>query len=84
MLGCFKKTRESKNKRKRAIAVEEIVAGAAIEPDAAGPEPKRGRFEEGMPIALYVLDLGDLIHHPNNNQWHWDLPEKLAVLESHQ
>ena len=82
MLDCFKKVRESKNKRKRAIAQEEIAAEAVIVPDADGPEPKRGKFDEGRPVALYVLDPGDVTHHPQNNEWHWDLSEveKLAVL----
>jgi hypothetical protein len=82
MLDCFKKVRESKNKRKRAIAREEIAAGSVIESDAEGPEPKRGRHAEGRPVALYVLDPGDVTHHPQVGEWHWDLPavEKLAVL----
>ena len=54
MLDCFKKVRESKNKRKRAMAEEQIVAGAVIEPDADGPGPKRARFEEGRPVTLYI------------------------------
>ena len=57
-------------------------AGAVIETDADGPRPKRARFEEDRPVALYILDLGNLVHHPQPNQWHWDLPEveKLTVL----
>lgn len=84
MLDCFKKVRESKNKRKRAIAREEIAAGSAAPvpvPDADDPEPKRARLDEGRPVILYVLDPGDATHRPQG-EWHWDLPEveKLAVL----
>jgi hypothetical protein len=59
MLDCFKKVRESKNKRKRAAAQETIAAGRASMPDVADPEdpaPKRLRLETARPVVMYIMD----------------------------
>ena len=88
MLDCFKKVRESRNKRKRAAAQEELRAEAGNiakyeEADAGGRQAKRPRYEDRRPLVIYVLDPADATHHdPQLNERHWDLPgiKKLAVI----
>ena len=81
MLDCFKKVRESQNKRKRAAAQEDIETGRADRLDVADPAPKIPTFGAGRPVVIYILDPGDPSHRPSG-RWHWNLPgvKKLAVL----
>lgn len=88
MLDCFKKVRESKNKRKRAAAREDIAADQGGEVADAGDNEgpvraKRPKYDDGRPIVVYILDPEDPNHRdPTGQQWHWSLPgvKKLLVL----
>jgi hypothetical protein len=80
MLDCFKKVRESRNKRRRAAAREELAAevvtsGGGAGADAgsqAGHEIKRSRYEKGKPVVMYILDPENQEHHPGPGRWNWD------------
>ncbi|KAF8422129.1 hypothetical protein BGX38DRAFT_1279902 [Terfezia claveryi] len=66
ILDCFKKVRESRGKRKRAAAQEEVMAWAGQVEDKEGADmeerapSKRGRFEDGHPVVIYILDPEDV------------------------
>ncbi|RPB18877.1 hypothetical protein L211DRAFT_853688 [Terfezia boudieri ATCC MYA-4762] len=75
ILNCFKKVRESRGKRKRVAAQEALVVEAEqVEDkegaDAEGRAPsKRIRFYDGYLVVIYILDLEDVVHHPQPQVW---------------
>jgi len=74
MLDCFKKVRESRNKRRRTAAREDMAAEAE-EADVEDPPKvgnKRARLETGRPVMIYILYSRDQVHHPAG-KWNWDV-----------
>ena len=88
MLDCFKKVRESENKRRKAVAREELAGeegsgGNLKSDDESRPTKKGERVEAGKPLLMYVLDPGNTAHRdPFTKGWNWELPgmKKMAVL----
>lgn len=84
LLDCFKKIRESQNKRKHAVAREDLEAEANQnqEADVEGlVRAKRPKYDDGRPVVIYVLDPANPTHRIANT-WKWNIPgaKKLAVL----
>ncbi|KAF8430915.1 hypothetical protein BGX38DRAFT_1146768 [Terfezia claveryi] len=71
-----------------AAAREELAAGAGQVEDKEGADAeerapsKRGRFEDGHLVVIYILDLEDAVHHPQPRVWNWNATgvKKLGVL----
>lgn len=77
MLDYFK-VRESRSKQKRATAQEELAAeagkvGEDEKVEAECPQQaanKSARFEARRPVAIYILDRDDQIHHSRAGRWY--------------
>jgi len=79
MLDCFKKGRESRGKRKRVAAREELAAKAGTIRDEEEGEANAGcrvrpatqgaKDRNGRAVVLYILDPGNQQHHPGPRQW---------------
>ena len=88
ILDCFKKVREFENKRRRAVAREELSgeeqSGGDLKSDEESqPTKKKQRVQAGKPLVMFVLDVGNTAHRdPFTNAWNWELPgkKKMAVL----
>ena len=92
LIDCFKKERESQNKRKRNVAQEDIEAeamgGRGETSDIEGPaRVKRPRFEDGEAIFIYIIDPIEPTHGvvdatTNTKTWQWNLPgsKKMVVI----
>jgi len=81
MLDCYKKVRESRGKRKRAAAREELAAeGGTIREEEEEADAGRrimrtiGGFKdgEGKAVVLYILDPENEEHHPGPGVWSWN------------
>jgi len=74
MLDCFKKVRESRNKRRRAAAREDMATEAeeANVEDPLKAGNKRVRLETSRPVVLYILNHRDQVHHLAG-KWNWDV-----------
>ena len=82
MLDCFKNVRESRGKRKRAAAREELAAEAETIGDEEQGEADAGPWvrhatqgakdSNGRAVVLYILDPINQQQHPGPGQWDWN------------